>query len=130
MKKYSLQKMTRGWFIGDFSPACLKTKAAEAGVKLYKKGDYEEAHFHKVATEVTAIISGKAKVNGRRYGAGDILVIEPGECADFLALEDVRTVVIKIPGAPNDKFIKEGPGNAEHCNPHGGKRKPLPRRRL
>lgn len=106
MKKYSLQKMTRGWFIGNFSPSCLKTKAVEVGLKRYKKGDREAAHFHKVSTEITAIISGSAKMNGRRYGPGDIVVVRPGEAADFRALADVEAVVVKLPGSLDDKFVK------------------------
>ncbi len=106
MKKYELREMTRGWFIGDFSPTCFKTKAVEAGVKRYAKGDHEAAHFHKVATEITTIISGHAEMNGVKYGPGDIIVIEPGESTDFRALDEVVLVAVKIPGALNDKFGK------------------------
>jgi hypothetical protein len=34
-------------------------------------------------------------------------VIEPGEAADFEVLEDVTTVVVKYPGAQNDKYMGE-----------------------
>lgn len=104
--------MTRGWFVGDFSPTCLRTGAAEVGVMRYRKGYRGEAHFHKVATEATVILSGRAEMNGVKCGAGDIIVVEPGECADFRALTGVTTVAVKVPGARNDKFMKEGPGNA------------------
>ncbi len=104
MKKYKLKDMTRGWFVGGFTPSCLATPSAEVGVKEYKKGYYGGAHFHKIATEVTAIISGSAEMNGVKYGAGDIIVVEPGESADFRAESDVVTVVVKVPGAPDDKF--------------------------
>lgn len=112
MKKFKLRDMTRGWFVGDFSPSCFKTGAAEVGVKAYRKGEREEAHFHKVATEITVIVSGSARINGAKYSAGDIVVIEPGESADFRALEAVRTVVVKVPGALEDKFLK---GPAGKC---------------
>ena len=99
MKEFKLKDMTRGWFVGNFSPACYKTKAAEAGIKTYRKGEREEAHFHKVATEITVIVS-------------DIIVIEPGESADFRALAAVKTVVVKVPGVLKDKFLK---GPARKC---------------
>jgi len=56
MQTAKLSDMVRGWFIGDFSPTVLATKAVEVGVKLYKAGDSEERHFHKIATEVTVIL--------------------------------------------------------------------------
>lgn len=105
MKKYKLSQMTKGWFVGDFSPTIIKTQAVEVGVKQYHKNDYEEAHHHKIATEITVIISGKVRMNGDIYEAGDIVVIEPGEATDFEVLEDVTTVVVKYPGAQNDKYI-------------------------
>jgi hypothetical protein len=107
MKKYQLNQMTKGWFVGDFSPTIIKTQAVEVGVKEYRKNDYEATHHHKVATEITVIVSGKVRMNGELYSAGDIIVIEPGEAADFEVLEDVTTVVVKYPGAQNDKYMGE-----------------------
>ena len=107
MKKYRLDEMTKGWFVGDFSPTIIKTRDVEVGVKHYQKNDYEESHHHKVATEITVIVSGKVRMNGEFYGAGDIIVIEPGEATDFEVLEDVTTVVVKYPGAQNDKYMGE-----------------------
>lgn len=107
MKKYQLNQMTKGWFVGDFSPTIIKTQAVEVGVKEYRKNDYEATHHHKVATEITVIVSGKVRMNGELYSAGDIIVIEPGEATDFEVLEDVTTVVVKYPGAQNDKYMGE-----------------------
>ena len=42
---------------------------------------------------------------GSIYGEGDIIVVEPGEATDFEALEDAMNVVVKIPGANNDKYL-------------------------
>lgn len=107
MKKYQLSDMTKGWFVGDFSPTIIKTQEVEVGVKQYRKNEYEETHHHKIATEITVIISGKVRMKGELYGAGDIIVIEPGEATDFEVLEDVTTVVVKYPGAQNDKYMGE-----------------------
>ena len=98
--------MTKGWFIGNFNPSLFKTNDVEVAVKSYNKGDKEAAHFHKIATEYTVIISGRVKMNNVEYTAGDIIVMEPGEVTDFECLEDNTTnVVVKLPGANNDKYL-------------------------
>ncbi len=104
-----LSDMARGWFVGDFSPTVLATQAAEVGVKFYSAGDKEDLHYHKIATEITLILTGLVRMNGHEYGAGDIVVIEPLESTDFEALTDTTSVVVKIPGALNDKYLGEAP---------------------
>ena len=109
MDKYCLENMVKGWFVGDFKPSAYRTKAVEAALKTYKAGDHEEAHYHKIAVEITAIVSGVAEMNGKRRKAGEIIVIEPGETTDFRAITDVVNMVVKIPAARGDKYhIKEG----------------------
>jgi hypothetical protein len=100
-----LQDMFKGWFVGDFNPSLLKTDACEVAVKAYKAGDSEELHHHKVATEVTLILSGRVRMCGKEWGEGDIIVLEPGEATDFVALTDAVNVVVKTPGAKNDKYL-------------------------
>ena len=105
MKKYKLQDMVGGWFIGNFDPSLLKTEDVEVAVKDYKIGSYEDRHFHKIAKEITVIVKGKVLMNGVEYKQGDIIVIEPGESTDFEVLEETITTVVKIPGATNDKYL-------------------------
>lgn len=105
MKKHNLDDMIGGWFIGNFEPSLFKTNDVEVAVKKYKAGDSEEAHYHKLATEYTVILKGKVKMMDIEYKQGDILIISPMESTDFLALTDVTTVVVKIPGASNDKYL-------------------------
>ncbi len=106
MKIAKIDEMTKGWFIGNFEPSLLKTNAVEVALKKYKKGDYEKAHYHKIATEFTVIVSGRVRMNGKEYIEGDIIVIEPNDSTDFEALEDnTVNVVVKIPGANNDKYL-------------------------
>lgn len=105
MKLFNLDDMVKGWFVGDFMPTVYKTENVEVGVKKYFAGAYEALHHHKVATEITVIVSGQVKMNGVIYEAGSILVISPNEATDFLALTDVVTTVVKLPGAKNDKYI-------------------------
>lgn len=107
MQIFKLNDMIRGWFVGNFDPSVFKTGDVEVGVKEYKKGDYEERHHHKIATEITVIINGKVRMNDKIYQKGDIIVIKPGESTDFLALENSTNVVVKLPGANNDKYLGE-----------------------
>ncbi len=105
LKKFKLDKMTKGWFIGNFEPSLLKTNDVEVGVKNYKAGDCEDFHHHKIATEFTLILNGTVEMSGELFQNGDIIKIEPNTSTNFKAITDVTTVVIKVPGASNDKYI-------------------------
>lgn len=105
MEIYSLDKMIKGWFIGNINPTVLTTEDCEVAVKSYKSGDSEETHFHKIATEITVIISGRVRIGNHDLSAGDIIKILPNEAVDFYCYEDAITTVVKIPGALNDKYI-------------------------
>lgn len=107
MQVYKQADMIRGWFVGDFTPTALATGAAEVGVKTYSAGAREERHYHKLATEITMIQQGRVTMNGVEYVSGDIIVIAPYESTDFVVLEDTVTVVVKVPGASNDKYLGE-----------------------
>lgn len=107
MKKFSLQQMVKGWFIGDIDPAAFRTKDCEVAVKHYKEGDAEGKHYHKVATEITVIIKGKVRMGGIDYSEGNIIIVEPGEAVDFYCYTDTITTVVKLPGALNDKYLIE-----------------------
>ena len=99
--------MVKGWFVGNFDPTLIKTNDVEVAVKKYKKGDQEDKHYHKIATEITVIVSGKVKMNNVEYSEGEIIVIEPNEATDFYALENTVTTVVKYPGANDDKYLGE-----------------------
>lgn len=104
MKTARLEEMTKGWFVGDFEPTIYRTDQVEVAVKSYHAGDYEGKHYHKVATEITVVTRGKIQMNGMEYSEGDIIIMEPNEATDFLAVSDAQNVVVKIPGAYNDKY--------------------------
>ena len=106
MKVTSLDNMVRGWFVGNFEPTIIKTNDVEVAVKEYVKGEYEETHYHKLATELTVVVYGKVRMNNEIYGKGAIIVIEPGDVTDFEALEDTACAVVKYPGALNDKYME------------------------
>lgn len=105
MKSDRLENMIKGWFVGNFDPVVLRNENFEVAVKYYKAGDCEETHYHKIATEVTVIVSGTVEMCGKIWEAGDIVVVEPGEATGFYALTDSVNVVVKTPSAPNDKYI-------------------------
>jgi len=104
MKVFNLKNMIKGWFVGDFEPTVFQTKDFEVAVKHYKKGDSEEAHVHKIATEITVIVSGQVGMGHRFFSKGDIVVIEPGEFTNFKAFSDTTTVCVKIPSVKGDKY--------------------------
>lgn len=103
--KTSLKEMKLGWFVGNFEPSLYKTNDVEVAVKEYKKGDSEQIHYHKIATEITVVVKGKVRMNDLILETGDILVIPPFHATDFEALEDTLTTVTKLPGANNDKYL-------------------------
>ncbi|SFB94012.1 hypothetical protein [Butyrivibrio sp. YAB3001] len=105
MKIGKLNNMTKGWFIGNFTPSLFQTNDVEVAVKRYKAGDHEDKHYHKIATEYTVIVDGEVEMNGVRYYKDDIIVMEPGDATDFTAITDATNVVVKIPGANNDKYL-------------------------
>jgi quercetin dioxygenase-like cupin family protein len=105
MKILKLKDFTRGWMIGDFTPAILQTKNFEFGVKDYKAGDQEDAHLHKVATEFSVIVSGEFKMNDQILKKGDVLVMEPNDIANFSCISDGSTAVIKVPSVKGDKYL-------------------------
>jgi len=109
MKTAHLNDMFKGWFVGNFEPTLYRTNDVEVAVKTYCAGDFEGTHYHKIATELTVIVSGSVRMNGVEYHAGDIVVMEPGNTTDFKALTDTVNVVVKLPGANNDKYTVEEP---------------------
>lgn len=104
MKIAKLSDMKKGWFVGDFEPTLFQTQDVEVAVKSYKAGEYEESHFHKIATEITVIVKGSVKMNNIVYEEGDIVILDPGDITDFYAITDTINTVVKIPGAKNDKY--------------------------
>ena len=67
MQVSKLDDMAKGWFVGNFEPTLVKTNDVEVAVKSYKKGDAEDKHYHKIATEITVVVSGRVKMNNIIY---------------------------------------------------------------
>lgn len=105
MNSAQLKDMVNGWFVGAFSPSAHRTDACEVALKDYRGGQFEALHHHRIATEITLVLSGRVRMCDREWSAGDIIVLEPGDATDFLAITDVVTVVVKVPGALGDKYL-------------------------
>ena len=105
MKLSKLNNFTKGWLVGNFSPAIIKTEDIEFAIKKYTAGDKENKHVHKIAKEITIAISGKYIMNKQILSEGDILELEPGEPGEFECIEEGYTAVIKTPSLTNDKYI-------------------------
>jgi quercetin dioxygenase-like cupin family protein len=107
MKKAQLDDMFKGWFVGDFNPTAFSTDQCEVAVKSYKEGDSDAAHYHKLAHEITLVLNGTVSMLDQTWQSGDIVVIEPGEVSSFTALTDATLVVVKVPGAKDDKYLAD-----------------------
>ena len=105
LERHPLRDFKLGWFVGDFAPTLLATKDVEIAVKNYRAGEHEAAHHHRLATELTVIISGCVRMSGEEIAAGEIVKIHPGQSTDFTALTDATTVVVKMPSVAGDKYV-------------------------
>ena len=94
----------RGWFIGNFDRAAVKTKDFEVCWQTNPAGAKDTPHYHKVITEVQLIVRGRIIINGVEFEPGDIYVSDPGEHYYGEYLEDTEVVAIKFPSIPSDKY--------------------------
>lgn len=104
MKISRIDDYFKGWFIGNFDPAVLKTDQFEVGVLFYPKGIHHQKHFHRLATEYNVLVQGSFILSGTKLNAGDVFILEPDEIADPEFLEDCTIVCVKVPSLPGDKY--------------------------
>ncbi|MFO1161095.1 MAG: hypothetical protein U1E60_19795 [Reyranellaceae bacterium] len=109
MRHAQLGDMIKGWFVGDFDPSVLRTKECEVAVKRYDAADKETLHHHRIATEITVVVSGRVRMFGRDWEAGSIVIAEPSDATDFEALADTTIVVVKLPSITGDKYPGAAP---------------------
>jgi hypothetical protein len=105
MKIYRIEEFTKGWIIGDFEPNIYKTKEIEVAMKSFLPNDTEPSHFQNVATEITIVASGMIEINGTIFSEGDVILIEPGEEANFNSISASKLFCIKYPSIPSDKVV-------------------------
>ena len=106
MKKLKLSDSgARGWFIGDFPEAVVRTKDFEVCYQTNSQDYPTDDHYHKVITEIQLVIRGCLVVNGEEFHAGEICVLEPGEEYRSYYLEPTDVVAVKFPSVPDDKYL-------------------------
>ena len=106
MIKINLSDFFQGWIIGNFEPSIFRSTEIEVAIKQYKAGHVEVKHFHKIATEITIMIIGEAMFNDEHLFEGEGMIIKPNESNTFKAITDCKTLVIKTPSIPSDKYLK------------------------
>jgi quercetin dioxygenase-like cupin family protein len=104
MKIFDINNFTRGWYIGNFEPSIFRQSNFEVGLLSHKKSEHWPAHYHKIATEFNLLVSGSMEINGVLINPGQIFILEPGEVANPIFLEDCKIVVVKAPSIPSDKY--------------------------
>lgn len=102
-----IEEYVNGWFLGNFSPAILRSAEYEIAVKWFKAGDSEPLHKQLIATEITVVVDGEINLGGKIFIKGDVITIPPGESAAFESITDSSLVCIKTPSLPNDKVIEQ-----------------------
>jgi hypothetical protein len=105
VKIHRLDHFVKGWLVGNFEPSLFRNETLEVGVKYFEAGQREASHKQLVATEITVVISGSVILGGETFQQGDIVVIQPGEFADFQSVTDSALVVLKFPSIPDDKVF-------------------------
>jgi quercetin dioxygenase-like cupin family protein len=103
MIKHNLTEFWRGWFIGNFEPAVLKTNQFEVGLLTHKKGEIWPKHYHAQHTEYNLLVKGSMYICGSKIEEGEIFVLEHNEVADPYFYEDCLILCIKQPSIPGDK---------------------------
>jgi hypothetical protein len=105
VKKYSINDFQRGWFIGDFDNALMRTTDFEVALIQCPKGTHPK-HHHKIVTEYNVLVQGKLKIGNAVLKTGDIYVIQPNETTEQEFLEDSIVVCVKTPSIPTDKYLE------------------------
>jgi hypothetical protein len=104
MEVFNVDDLIGGWFVGSFKETTYKTDAVEVAYKIHTAGETWEAHYHKLSDEINYLISGEMEINGTKLIAPVVFIIPKGEIAAPIFHTDVKLVVVKIPGIPNDKY--------------------------
>jgi mannose-6-phosphate isomerase-like protein (cupin superfamily) len=106
MRTYKLKNFIKGWIVGNFEPNIVRTKKFEFCVKNYKKGESDTPHIHKKAIEISAVVDGTFRMNGKVLRGGDITYLKKGEKnREFVCLKKGSIAVIKLPSVKNDKYL-------------------------
>ena len=108
---------TRGWLMGFFMRGrgvneLLARNDVECAVMKLPTVDPSPPHFHKLATEVTYVLSGRLKlvIEGNKFDLREnqFMVIPPLTVQQNPENDPgTRVFVVKVPSVPDDKFYAE-----------------------
>jgi len=104
MQVHKTDQLVGGWFVGAFSPTTYRTDNCEVSYKTHSRGEKVKAHYHKIADEINYLLEGAMSINGERLDAPVVFVIEKGEIVQPEFITDVKLIVVKVPGALDDKY--------------------------
>jgi len=105
MKFYHAKEVgVRGWFIGDYPEAVVRTDQFEVCYDEVEK-NLCEPHYHTRCREIILITEGVVMAGNRECRKGDIIVFEKGDINDIVGITDYKVVVVKVPAGGNDKII-------------------------
>ena len=99
----NISEFERGWFIGNFDKAILKTDQFEVAIISCDVGIHA-THYHKIAVEYNVVIEGKLKLGDKIINPGDIYVIDRGEVSEQEFLEPSKVLCVKTPSMIGDKY--------------------------
>jgi mannose-6-phosphate isomerase-like protein (cupin superfamily) len=101
----NLNRFTRGWLVGDFTPSLFRSQDYEVAIMHHKKNEATTPHRHNFSTEYNIIVQGFVVVNGKKLKAGDIFVYEKKEISNVEFESDTILCVIRTPSLPSDKEV-------------------------
>jgi hypothetical protein len=68
-----IDKMTKGWFIGNFVPSVFVTEAFEVGFKIHKAGEKYGFHYHQLVKEINLLVEGEMKMHKKNLKSGETI---------------------------------------------------------
>jgi mannose-6-phosphate isomerase-like protein (cupin superfamily) len=101
----NLQDYHRGWIIGDYEPAVLKTDQFEVGILNHTKGEEWPAHYHEHCDEYNVLLKGEMQINGRTIYENQIFFIPKNILSVPTFIKDCVILCIKTPSVPGDKVV-------------------------
>ena len=100
-----IEEYMRGWLIGNFEPAIVKTRDYEIGILTHAAGEQWGFHYHQHCKEINILLSGHFLLNNIPISTGTVFIINKNVIACPKFLETCKILCIKIPSVPGDKTI-------------------------
>jgi hypothetical protein len=105
LERIEVRDFKKGWLVGNFEPTLYHTGAVEVGLKSFRAGETEPAHFQRIAHELSVVVTGRCRLGDMILEEKEGVLIPPLEVADFEALTDCEIIVVKWPSIAEDKEL-------------------------